>query len=585
MAAILDAHIRRFAYPYGGRPALEGIELSVKPGEFVVVLGSAGAGKTTLCYCLTGVIPHHVEGDLDGEVLIHGQSLSRMRLPEIATLIGFVLQSPENQLFNLTVYDDVSFGPENLCLPVPEIRRRVRDALTFVGLLPYAGRNPDTLSGGQAQRAVLASILAMPSDIYVLDQPVAELDPVGRRQVYESIAQLNRSAGRTVILVEDRIGEIASIATRMVLLHEGTVVYDEPPSRFLSRRDLEDYGIRVPDHVRVYQVLADLKAVEASDASEAISVSPDGLAAVLKQKASSTEGAILPMAIGSIAQERGGEVLVEVEGLCYQYPGGIEALRGVTFKARAGELLAILGENGAGKTSLAKHIMGLLKPTSGSVRVAGIDTRAKSVAQMSQTVGFLFQDPDYQIFSVSVFDEVAFGLRLRGLSGDDVRGRVEAALDKVGLARQAELHPYRLSRGQRQKLALASVIALQPRVLVVDEPSTGLDYRETQQVMEFLCDYARSNLVIMVTHDVEMAIRYASRVLAMSRGELLLDVPVGRLPEYRDVLFQAGIELPPLLQLREALGLPVLGGLDEVLRTVGQSFQKGGDVVLGGTGG
>jgi energy-coupling factor transporter ATP-binding protein EcfA2 len=545
--ATLEAHIRSFAYPNGVRPALRDVHLCVHHGEFVVVLGSAGAGKTTLCYCLTGVIPHHVEGHLDGDVLIDSQNLATMRLPEIATRVGFVLQSPENQLFNLTVYDDVSFGPENLCLPVAEVRHRAREALSFVGLLAYAGRNPDTLSGGQAQRAVLASILAMPSEIYVLDQPVAELDPSGRRQVYESIARLNRSAGKTVILVEDRIADIAELASRMVLLHEGTVVYDEPPAQFLSRRDLEDFGIRVPAPVRRYRVT---DCPHLGTGCENLRTEPGGDPLPGASKVRPKEVAAGGTEVGEVHPTSGapnGEVLMKVENLHYQYPGGIEALRGISFEARAGELIAILGENGAGKTTLAKHLMGLLKPTAGTVNVAGVDTRFKSVAQISKTVGFLFQDPDYQIFSVSVFEEVAFGLRLRGLSADDVKRRAMAALERVRLEACAELHPYRLSRGQRQKLALASVLALEPRVLVVDEPSTGLDYRETQQVMEILCDHARSNLVIMVTHDVEMALRYASRVVVMAGGRVLLDVPAQLFYQRKDMMQQAGLEIPAYL--------------------------------------
>ncbi len=572
--ALLEADIRSFSYPQGNRPALRNIRLSVDRGEFVVILGSAGAGKTTLCYCLTGVVPHHVEGSLDGEVRINGRPLNRMRLPEIATQVGFVLQSPENQLFSLTVYDDVSFGPENLCLPVDEVRRRAMEALTFVGLLSCAARNPDTLSGGQAQRAVLASILAMPSQIYVLDQPTAELDPLGRRQVYESIAKLNRAAGRTIILVEDRLEEIVETATRMILLHGGSLIYDDPPSVFLGRRDLEDYGIRLPTFLRLHRVGA-----------------PDGDTDASRE-ALGQAGAAWPLRAGFLAGEghwqdghvqglaspwTGRELLVELENVHFRYPGGTEALRGVTFRAGAGELVAILGENGAGKTTLAKHIIGLLRPTSGTVKVAGEDTRKKSVAKISRTVGFLFQDPDYQIFSVSAFDEVAFGLRLRGLAEEEVRARATAALERVGLGPYADLHPYRLSRGQRQKLALASVLALEPRVLVVDEPSTGLDYRETQQVMGILREYAQTNLVIMVTHDVEMALRYATRAVVMAAGKVVFDGAIEQFAEDADLLRRAGMEAHSFEGKDGPIAEGVSGDLEDRISDEDAALQKGGE--------
>ncbi len=577
--AVLEADIARFAYPFGNGPALKNVRLVVEPGEFVVMLGAAGAGKTTLCYCLTGVIPHHVEGDYEGDVVIDGVSVRQLRLPEIASPIGFVLQTPENQLFNLTVYEDVSFGPENLCLPVSEVRQRVRDSLSFVGMLAYAGRNPDTLSGGQAQRVVLASILAMPSEIYVLDQPAAELDPKGRRQVYESIAELNRSLGKTVIVVDDRLSDVAEFATRMILLHNGEIVADEPPSRLLTRRDLLDFGIRVPDHVRFFLGLRDAGLVLDGNLPGDMLLSVDPLLRLLREQRPWVESHAAGSREASDSSVEGGEVLLEIEDVYYSYPGHGEALRGVSFSARAGEIVVILGENGAGKTTLAKHIVGLLKPHKGRVRVDGVDTLGRSVAQLSRSVGFLFQDPDYQIFSASVYDEVAFGLRIRGCPQEEVEERVDGILRRLGLAAVRDLHPYRLSRGLRQKLALASVLVLEPRVLVVDEPSTGLDLNGTLEVMETLREYAGKALVVMVTHDVEMAIRFATRAIVMAQGEILLDVPVGRLRHHASVLHRAGIEMPNVLKLAEAIGHPSVSSVEQLVGLLRHGLLKGGDAI------
>ncbi len=544
MDLALEASIEEFSYPRGTDPAIRDIDLSVRRQEFVAVAGPAGSGKTTLCHCLTGVIPHFVTGSYRGSVRVMGQNLSKMRLPEIAPLVGFVQQRPENQLFSMTVEEDVAFGPENLCLQPDEIRGRIDEGLTSVGMNGFASRSPDSLSGGEAQRAVLGSVLAMGPDLLILDQPAAELDPVGRKMVYSTLCRLNREAGKTIVLVEDRLDDVLPFLTRVVLMFDGRIVRDEPPRQFFSSDAPSSYGVRVPDilkshhpsengHREQRRLLPD--GSEKRDGS-ADGPDPNGFLPPAGREIRSQEPRLKPL----------GSHILEVRDLRYRYPrSGRWAVQGVSFGFGRGEFAALIGGNGAGKTTVAKQLAGLLRPTEGMVMVDGQDISREPLARLSGTVGYLFQDPDYQIVCNSVFDEAGFGLKVKKLPSDRIAELVHAHLLKVGLSHLADRHPYSLSRGQRQRLALASILIREPRVLVVDEPTTALDYRETIQMMEILAEFRqKGGTVIMVTHDLEMVLRYTRRSVVMADGEVVLDVATEDLRLYPDDLARASIQLP-----------------------------------------
>jgi len=492
---LVHAQIKSARYYAAPDIALKDVELSIRAGEFVVITGPAASGKSTLCYCLTGVIPHSISAELDGEVFVAGRRLRDLRLPEVAPLLGFVLQAPENQLFSLSVREDVSFGPENLCLPIEDIQRRVMASLAFTGMTEYLERGSDQLSGGEAQRVVLSCLLALDAPLLVLDQPAAELDPEGRRQVYQNLHRLNRE-GKTIVVVEDRLGDVAGFASRIILMQSGAVVRDEPIRAFFARSDLDTFGIRIPDTVLLHHYLQErgvnsrtvpltvdetVTYLTSSDSPSPLrggagSDSPSPLRGGVGEGVSTD----LPRggSIASLSTEGRGTELIAISHLSYTYANGARALDEVSLSCRAGEFVAIIGENGAGKTTLAKHLIGLLPPAPGTVVVAGKDVSQLSVAQASRLVGYLFQDPDYQIFNGSVFDEVAFGLRARKVPKAQVEEETMAALRRLKLDHLRNEHPYTLSRGQRQRLALASTWVLRPPILLVDEPSTGLDHRE-----------------------------------------------------------------------------------------------------------
>lgn len=578
MSVALRAIIKEFRYPGAPSPALEGIDLTIAPGEFVLVVGPGGSGKTTLCYCLTGVIPKSVHGHFDGAVAVAGQDLASLPLPRISPMLGMVQQSPENQLFNVTAGEDVAFGPENLQLPLSEIEARVREALQFTGTAHLAGRFSHLLSGGESQRVVLASVLALGAGIYVFDQPAAELDPAGRREIYENIARLNRDAGKTIILVEDRLSDVVPHATRILLLHEGRIVRDLPSERFFTRRDLGTYGVRIPDTIALYHHLADAGLPVSGfplTVSEAVEGLRPLLAAYSPAAASESEAPDDdPRSATVVGAPLGGDppgtstapTVIEVAGLFHRYQAGVEALRGMDLTVGQGEFLAIVGENGAGKTTLAKHLVGLLRPTRGIVRIMGHDISRLPVHRISHWIGFLFQDPDWQIFNNSCLEEVAYGLKLRHDDPARIRQTAMEALERVGLSDLSDVHPYTLSRGQRQRLAAASILAIRPPMLVVDEPTTGLDYRESLAMMAVLEEYRRAGgTVLIITHDMEMATRFARRIVVMAGGRIAYDLPADRIQEHYDALAGSAIVLPDIARIARALALPsTLRGVEGV---------------------
>jgi energy-coupling factor transport system ATP-binding protein len=350
-------------------------------------------------------------------------------------------------------------------------------------------------------------------------------------------------------VVEDRLGDVAGFASRIILMQGGRVVRDEPIRTFFARSDLDQFGIRIPDTVLLHHYLKD-RGVNSRIVPLTVQEVVDDL--VVERPASGS-----PVPPISAPARSPANSLIAISHLTYAYPNGTRALDDVSLRCGAGEFLAIIGENGAGKTTLAKHLIGLLPPAPGTVMVAGRDIAQLSVAQASRLVGYLFQDPDYQIFNGSVFDEVAFGLRARKLARAEIEDKVMAALGRLKLDHLRGEHPYTLSRGQRQRLALASTWVLHPPILLVDEPSTGLDHREAADLMSLLEEFrAGGGTVLIITHDLELVFEYALRVVVMRKGAVRLDLPTARVQERFDEVSAAGVHLPQFMHLVAALALP-----------------------------
>ncbi|MFW5868307.1 MAG: ABC transporter ATP-binding protein, partial [Armatimonadota bacterium] len=445
------------------RPALQSVSLDLRAGERAYLMGRTGAGKSTLCLCLNGVIPKLQPGIFSGEVRAGDQVVTGRPVHEVARTVGALFQNFEAQLLASDVEREVAFGLESAGVPRAEMHRRVAEALELVGLSHMRGRDPATLSGGQKQRLALAAVLAPEPEVLVLDEPTTDLDPLAGRELARIVEEL--SARGVTLLIADHEPADALGAEALIALSAGAKEYDGPPEALL--RDPErcrGLGI-LPLQLAELGTRLGIEGLPLLPAQAAEALSADGWTldarecAALDRETPTT-----------------GDPLIELEDVRFSYPTAPEeALRGISLTIHEGEFAVLLGENGSGKSTLAKHLNGLLRPTSGQVRVAGLDTREAPVQQLAAQVGYLFQNPDHQIFSSTVREEVAFGPRNLGADDREVARRVEEALAATELAGWEERDPFVLTRGERQRVALASVLACRPRVIVFDEPTTGLD--------------------------------------------------------------------------------------------------------------
>ena len=549
-------------YRYRGqeKPALDGVDLEVAEGEFVVVMGPSGAGKSTLCVSLNGLIPHFFRGRMEGEVRIRGRSTREGKVGEFAQEVGLVFQDFEAQLFSTNVALEVAFGPENFRVEREEMARRVESVLGRVRLEGFEGRQPATLSGGQKQRLAIASVLAIEPRILCLDEPTTDLDPIGKLGVFEIAEELKDRDDVTLIVVEHETEETLD-ADRIVVLRDGKIAADGPAREILRDVKLLE-GSRVQPlqvarffhEMGFWQAQLPLTPVEGTKEfrRRGWRVNPERHRELVAEDAKRGEAY--------------GEPLIEVERLAHRYPNGVVALEDVDLIVRQGEFLAVLGQNGSGKTTLVKHFNGLLEPTEGSVRVGGEETMAQGVRRLGQRVGYVFQNPDHQIFSDTVSEEVGFGPKIRGMEEGEVEERVFEALAAVGLGGYEGEDPFGLTKGERQRVAVASVLAVRPEVLILDEPTTGLDYAEQRSMMDLVKRLNDAgSTIIVVTHTMWVVAEYAHRAAVVRDGRVVLSGPIREIFTEEDQLRDASLRPPHIVSLGNSLGFPVLS-VEEMLR-------------------
>jgi energy-coupling factor transport system ATP-binding protein len=535
-----------FSYKNASRPALSDVSFSQRSGEFRCVMGHTGAGKTTLTLALSAVVPWLEPGHFSGSVRVFGSPISNMAPRQLAGRVGLVQQDFETQLLGSRVESVVAFPLENLGIEQSLMRSRVEEALQTLDIAHLRGRDPNFLSGGEKQRVVLASVLALRPDVVILDEPTTDLDPAGRRCVAEAWNRL-REAGYT-LLVTDHDPAVAASADVLTVLRDGKIVFDGPPGELLSHPDkCIQLGVLPTEAAEIAAALNLPPTFETSELLEHLR------AACLKLRHSVALGG----RIGPWPQPQ--DTLVFVDDLRAGY-GNHEVLHGLDLEVRKGELVALLGPNGSGKTTLAKCIDGLLAPTGGRVQLAGRDPFQMKRPDVACVAGMVFQNPDHQLIATSVLEELHLGPRLAGLSRTAASDGVEWAIEVTGLKDVVNEDPFALPKGIRQKVALASVLAFRPPVIIFDEPTTGLDGPEQLQMMELLTRLAREgHAVLVITHAVWVAARYASRVVVLSRGRVLLDGTPRAVFAQADVLAQAGIEPPPSVQVsQQVLGQTLL---------------------------
>ena len=536
-----------FTYQGTQRAALQNIRGHIKDGTFVAVMGHGGAGKSTLCCSLNSLVPRFFRGEYHGRVLIKGEEVAPRRVAEMSRHVGLVLQDFEAQLFSTNVELEMAFGPENHCLPREEIGRRIERYLRFTGLENLRHREPSSLSGGQKQRLAIGSVLALEPNVVAMDEPTTDLDPLGRQEVL-SVGKSIQEEGR-VLLVVDHEPETAVTADQVWLISDGRLVSKGPPSEILvDVNAMESCGIRILPTVELFRSLnwpGNPLTVEA-----AIEIIQEhDLARRLEPKVQTA----------SSAYDRGFPIL-KAEELRYIYPThNVEALQQIDLTIYEGEFIALLGQNGSGKTTLAKHFNGLFKPSSGRILVQNKSTTEYTHWELARLVGYVFQNPDHQIFARTVAEEVGFGLKMQGETFKTIGKRVAEALEVVGLQGYEQKVPFALTKGERQRVAVASVLAAQPRVIILDEPTTGLDYRHQRNMMEMLRRLNRiGHTIIIITHSMWVAAEYAARTIVMKDGGILSDGPTRAVFRDEARLAEASLCPPSLVRLSNWLGTEAL---------------------------
>ena len=533
--------IEDFTFYYSGRqkPALEGVNLEIEDGEFVLVTGPSGGGKSSLCRCLNGLIPHFYGGKVTGRVEVDGLDTLKHSTKELATKVGMIFQDPENQLVTMDVEREIAFGLENLAFPRDLMAKRLEESLDTLGISDLRHRQVHELSGGEKQKVAIASVLALHPKILILDEPTSELDPKSAEEVLAIVQRLNDELGITVILIEHRLDRVIQHVDRLVVLDGGRVVADGNTRDILSNsyQEITKIGVGMPPIMKLAHGLKNA------------GISINGMPLTVKEGRIMLNGVFKKSFKSPVQPDREShsEAVINIEKLWYVYPEGPTALKNISLRVGKGEFLAIMGRNASGKTTLVKHLNGLLKPTRGMVVVDGIDTRKATVAELAGKVGFVFQNPNDHLFADTVEEEIVFPLKNQGLKGEEIKRRVDEMLHRFSLEDYRGQYPRSLSGGEKQRVALASVLAIQPKILILDEPTRGMEYRLKSDLMSFLREYSsQGNTVILVTHDVETVAEHADRVILLSEGEIVVD------GKKRDVLSQALLFSPQINRLVQA---------------------------------
>lgn len=492
MTSDLPVEVKEVSFRYRDRDelAIQDISFGVEKGEIFLIAGASGCGKTTLIRSLNGLIPRSYKGELTGDIRIHGEDPQDWPLSKISQQVATVLQDPERQILGTKVLNEVAFGLENLGLPRDEIYTRVDSALEQLKILHLRDRETFNLSGGEKQKVALAGVLAMEPSILLLDEPLASLDPVSARETLMAVREL-ADQGMSVLMVEHRVEDVLGIdPDRVLFMHDGKIRYLGDPEGLIKVVDYHE--VKLPAEM------------------------------VIKRAAQDPPPPALDVLPGI---EDGEELkhLVRFDNVSFHYEKESEVLHDINLTIDQGDVIAVLGPNGAGKTTFVKHAIGLLEPVSGDVLVEGLSTKKASVAQIAQTLGYVFQSPSHMLFAPTVYKELSFGPRNLGHSEEEIEKEVKEALQIVNLEDKEEDPPLSLSFGQQKRVSIAAILAMRSRILVMDEPNAGQDYQNYMNFMDSILQMPGFESILFVTHDVDLALIYANRIILVADGSIQAD--------------------------------------------------------------
>ena len=491
MTAVSPLIVEGLSFRYRSReqPAIQDINLTLEPAQVVLLAGASGCGKTTLIRCINGLIPRSYKGDLTGRVLLQGQEVNNLPLARISQLVGTVLQDPERQILGSIVMNEVAFGLENLGWERSDIRTVVAETLERLKIGHLRERQTHSLSGGEKQKVALAGVLAMRPSVLVLDEPLASLDPASAQEALDLVRSL-ANEGMTVLMVEHRVEDVLRISPERVLfMQDGRIRFDGKADEI--QKNVDYHEVKLPARMILAAAREDPPPLE---------IQPLPAAAA---------GAQTP--------------LVEFKNVSFGYESNQEVLHDINLQINRGDVIAVLGPNGAGKTTLVKHAIGLLKPGRGQVLVNGTDTHKLSVAEIASTLGYVFQSPSHMLFAPTVREELAFGPTNLKHPSAQIREEVSQAVEIVNLSGFEETPPLSMSFGQQKRVTIAAILAMRSRILVMDEPTAGQDYKNYMAFMNSILQLPTFEAILFITHDIDIAVIYANRVLMVNQGQVVAD--------------------------------------------------------------
>ena len=528
-----------FQYDAQAEATLKDISFDIAKGEKVLILGPSGSGKSTLAQCLNGIIPNIHKGQAQGQVRIAGQNIFKQSIYDKSQLVSTVLQDPDGQFIGLTVAEDLAFALENDCANQSEMKDKVALWAERLDLTSLLNHRPQDLSGGQKQRVSLAGVLIDESPILLFDEPLANLDPKSGQETIDLIDKIHKEVGATTIIIEHRLEDVLyRPVDRILLVNDGTLLFNGSPDELLSSTLLLENGIREPLYVTVLRQLGfdtrdaqNLSQLDALDLSDL--VLPDR---VLKDRRDSSSDSIL-----------------KVEGLSVSYGDNPAIIEDMSFSLKKGERLAIVGKNGAGKSTLAKALCGFV-PSQGKLTYKGQDISQDSIAERSERIGFVLQNPNQMISQVMIFDEVALGLRLRGIEETEIEERVHEVLKTCGLFSFRKWPISALSFGQKKRVTIASILVLKPEIIILDEPTAGQDYKTYTDIMNFLDSLQKQgHTIVMITHDMQLMLEYSDRCLVVVEGKIIADDNPVTILNQKDLLESANLKQTSLYTLGQKL--------------------------------
>ncbi len=536
-----------FQYFAQAHPTLHDINLSVKRGEKILIAGPSGSGKSTLGHCLNGLIPFSYKGEVSGSLKIGGRETRDLDIFQLSKVVGTVLQDPDGQFVGLTVNEDIAFALENDNIPLEPMRDRVTRAAALVGMGDFPLSSPYELSGGQKQRTSLAGVLIDDVEILLFDEPLANLDPATGKAAIEIIDDIHHRSGKTVIIIEHRLEDVLHRPVdRIIVMNDGRIVADQSPDQLLSSPVLQEFGIREPLYVTALKYAG-------------VTVTPE-------MKPGHPESLVLNGASGEVrrwhqsakppAAPLPAEPLLEMQDIRFSYNGVDPVVDGISFAVDRGELMALAGRNGAGKSTLSRLICGFEKEDGGRILYAGEDIRDLTIKERAEKIGVVMQNPNQMISKPLIFDEIALGLRLRGAEEKEIEDRVERVMKVCGLAPFRRWPISALSFGQKKRVTIASILVMNPEVLILDEPTAGQDFRHYTDIMEFIETINSTGVaIILITHDMHLMLEYAARAVIIAGGRKIADAAPSAILTDPEVIAQANLKETSLYGLSQRAGI------------------------------